>query len=296
MAVADAAGRGRPQRRRLRRSPRASDEQVQRARGPMDLTFLVLVLILLSVGLIMLFSASYAYSYYYEGNSFYYITRQLIFAGLGVVGMLVVSRIEYHILHRFALLIFLAAVALLMIVLIVPSREDAKRWLNLGFTTFQPSELAKFAVVVIFAHLISLNHDRMKNPRYGVWPFLGILGVVAGLMLLEPHLSGTILILAIGVVMMFVGGTDIRWFMLGGGLLVGVVVVAVLVPDEPGGLGRILSLLAKESIDVEYVYSVFGQVDGQACMIFRVADAVGLASLLQANAMPPARGEALGVH
>ena len=73
-------------------------------------------------------------------------------------------------------------------------------------------------------------------------------------------------------------------------------VVAVLVPDEPGGLGRILSLLAKESIDVEYVYSVFGQVDGQACMIFRVADAVGLANLLQANAMPPARGEALGVH
>ena len=73
-------------------------------------------------------------------------------------------------------------------------------------------------------------------------------------------------------------------------------VVAVLVPDEPGGLGRILALLASESIDVEYVYSVFGQVDGQACMIFRVADAVGLASLLQANGMPPARGEALGVH
>ena len=240
MAVADAAGRGRPQRRRLRRSPRASDEQVQRARGPMDLTFLVLVLILLSVGLIRLFSASYAYSYYYEGNSFYYITRQLIFAGLGVVGMLVVSRIDYHILHRFALLIFLAAVALLLIVLIVPSREDAKRWLNLGFTTFQPSELAKFAVVVIFAHLISLNHDRMKNPRYGVWTFLGILGVVAGLMLLEPHLSGTILILAIGVVMMFVGGTDIRWFMLGGGLLVGVVVVAVLVPGAvPYAMSRL---------------------------------------------------------
>ena len=73
-------------------------------------------------------------------------------------------------------------------------------------------------------------------------------------------------------------------------------VLAVVVPDEPGALGKILALLARENIDVEYVYSVFGQVQGQACMIFRVADAVGLASLLQANAMPPARGEALGVH
>ena len=66
-----------------------------------------------------------------------------------------------------------------------------------------------------------------------------------------------------------------------------------MIVDQPQ---QAASLLAKESIDVEYVYSVFGQVDGQACMIFRVADAVGLASLLQANAMPPARGEALGVH
>ena len=73
-------------------------------------------------------------------------------------------------------------------------------------------------------------------------------------------------------------------------------VVAVVVLDEPGGLGRILSLLARENVDVEYVYSVFGQVNGQACMIFRVADAVGLSQLLQANGMPPVTGEALGIH
>ncbi len=240
MAAADSAGRALPRKKRIRRASRASDEQVRQQRGPMDLTFLVLVLTLLSIGLIMLFSASYAYAYYHDGNSFYYITRQLTFAVIGVVGMLVVSRIDYHILHRFAVLIFLATVALLVIVLIIPSREDAKRWINLGFTTFQPSELAKFAVVVIFAHMVSMNHDRMKNPRYGVWPFLGILGTIALLMLLEPHLSGTILILAIGVVMMFVGGTDIRWFMLGGGLLIGAVVVAVLVPGAvPYAMSRL---------------------------------------------------------
>ena len=105
------------------------------------------------------------------------------------------------------------------------TREDAKRWINLGFTTFQPSELAKFAIVLIFAHLISVNYERMKNPRYGVWPFLVLLGVVVMLMLLEPHLSGTILILGIGIVMMIVGG--IKAWLVGLGLG-GVSIVAVL--------------------------------------------------------------------
>lgn len=205
--------------------------RVKSERGSMDLTFLVLVLLLLSIGLIMLFSASYASSYYENnGNSFYYISRQLMFAVVGVIMMLVIANIDYHILHRFAYLIFLGTICLLIIVLFFHTREDARRWIPLGFTTFQPSELAKFAVVLIFAHLISINHDKMKNPRYGVWPFLGIMGVVALLMLLEPHLSGTVLIVSIGIVMMFVGGTDLKWFMLGGALLVGGIVVMVLIP------------------------------------------------------------------
>ena len=95
MAAADSAGRALPRKKRIRRASRASDEQVRQQRGPMDLTFLVLVLTLLSIGLIMLFSASYAYAYYHDGNSFYYITRQLTFAVIGVVGMLVVSRIDF---------------------------------------------------------------------------------------------------------------------------------------------------------------------------------------------------------
>ena len=174
--------------------------------------------------------ASYASSYYETGDSFYYIKRQLLFAVVGVVMMLAIANIDYHILHRFAFLIYAGTLFLLVVVLIVPTREDAKRWINLGFTTFQPSELAKFAIVLIFAHLISVNYERMKNPRYGVWPFLVLLGVVVMLMLLEPHLSGTILIVSIGVVMMFVGGTDLKWFMLGGVLIGVAIVAAVLIP------------------------------------------------------------------
>lgn len=198
----------------------------------MDMTFLILVLVLLAVGLIMLFSASYAYAYYNEGGkSFYYISRQLAFAAIGVVMMIIISRIDYHVLHGLALPILAGTVFLLVMALVVPYRTDAKRWINLGFTTFQPSEIAKFAIVVIFAHLISINYEKMADPRYGVWPFLSILGVIAFLMILEPHLSGTILILVIGIVMMFVGGTNLKWFALGGGLFVGLVGVVALIPN-----------------------------------------------------------------
>ena len=209
---------------------KARKKRIRAERNGIDLTFLFLVLILLSIGLIMMFSASYASSYYETGDSFYYIKRQLLFAVVGVVMMLAIANIDYHILHRFAFLIYAGTLFLLVVVLIVPTREDAKRWINLGFTTFQPSELAKFAIVLIFAHLISVNYERMINPRYGVWPFLVLLGVVVMLMLLEPHLSGTILIVSIGVVMMFVGGTDLKWFMLGGVLIGVAIIAAVLIP------------------------------------------------------------------
>jgi len=200
-------------------------KRIRAEKGGIDLTFMFLVLILLAIGLIMLFSASYASAYYETGNSFYYISRQLLFAIVGIIGMFVVANIDYHILHRFAFLIYIGTVFLLILVLFVHTREDARRWIPLGFTTFQPSELAKFAVVLIFAHLISTNYDRMKDPKYGVWPFLALMGIVVLLMLLEPHLSGTILILGTGIVMMIVGGIQ-RWLVAAG--LGGVGIVAVL--------------------------------------------------------------------
>jgi cell division protein FtsW len=205
-----------------------------------DMTFLVLVLTLVFIGLIMLFSASYAYAYYNKGDSFHYIKRQLLFAVAGVVMMLVVSRINYHILHRFSLLLLLITITLLIVVLFYHT-GNARRWIPIiGSFTFQPSELAKFSVVVVFAQLISINYERMKNPRYGVWPFLAILGMIAVLMILEPHLSGTILILSIGIVMMFIGGTDLRWFMLGGVCIIIGLVIVVLIPGAvPYAMSRL---------------------------------------------------------
>ena len=91
------------------------------------------------------------------------------------------------------------------------------RWLNLGFVEFQPSEIAKFALILMFAHLIALYGERMKTFRYGFLPFFGILGLICVLVIAEKHVSATIIICLIAFIMMFVGGTKFRYFAVIGG-------------------------------------------------------------------------------
>ena len=198
-----------------------------------DVPFLVILLALLCYGLIMLFSAGYAVALYRRGDAYTYIRPQLLFAALGVAAMYAASLVDYHIWHKLAWPIMGLSLILLVIVLFMPEYNGCKRWIVLpGLGTLQPSEIAKFAVVLVFSHIISLNHDRMHSFAGGVLPFGLILGVVTVLMLLEPHLSGTLLILSIGAVLMFVGGTGLRWFMLagaGGAAAIGTAIV--LMPE-----------------------------------------------------------------
>ena len=200
-----------------------------RSQPCLDLPFLCILLLLLSLGLLMLFSAGYAVALYRRGDAYTYIRPQLLFAALGLAAMYAASLVDYHIWHKLAWPIMGLSLLLLVIVLFMPEYNGCKRWIVLpGLGTLQPSEIAKFAVVLVFSHIISLNHDRMQGFAAGVLPFGILLGLVAVLMLLEPHLSGTLLILSIGAVLMFVGGTGLRWFALAGGLGVGAVFAAVL--------------------------------------------------------------------
>ena len=200
-----------------------------RSQPCLDLPFLCILLLLLSLGLLILFSAGYAVALYRRGDAYTYIRPQLLFAALGLAAMYAASLVDYHIWHKLAWPIMGLSLLLLVIVLFMPEYNGCKRWIVLpGLGTLQPSEIAKFAVVLVFSHIISLNHDRMQGFAAGVLPFGILLGLVAVLMLLEPHLSGTLLILSIGAVLMFVGGTGLRWFALAGGLGVGAVFAAVL--------------------------------------------------------------------
>ena len=200
---------------------------------PMDLPFLVLVLTLVAFGLVMLYSASYAVALYRRNDAFAYIRPQLLFAAVGLIALYLASRVDYHIYHKLAWPMLGLSLVLLVVVLFMPEYNGCKRWIVLpGLGTLQPSEIAKFSVILTFSHIISLNHQRMKRFSVGVLPFAAILGVLAVLMLLEPHLSGTLLLFGIGAVLMFVGGTGMRWFALAGGLGAAAVAGAViLLPD-----------------------------------------------------------------
>lgn len=211
---------------------------------PMDLPFLLLVLTLVCMGLVVLFSASYAVGMYRRDDPYTYIRPQLLFAAIGLCGMYIASKVDYHIYHKLAWPVLGVALILLAIVLVMPEYNGCKRWIVLpGLGTLQPSEIAKFAVVLVFSHMIALNHPRMSSFRVGVLPFAIVLCLVAALMLLEPHLSGTVLILGIGAVLMFVGGTGIRWFLMAGAGGIGAIAAAVvLMPDlVPYAMDRLSS-------------------------------------------------------
>ena len=135
-------------------------------KGKLDITFLSFVLILLTIGLVMLFSASYAYSYENYGNSYKFIVKQALFAGAGIIAMFVFSRIDYHFWRKLSWLVYIVTFALLVFLLIVPPMVKGmavKRWFAIGSFSFQPSEIAKFAIVILFSTLIAANQKLMKN-------------------------------------------------------------------------------------------------------------------------------------
>lgn len=189
-------------------------------RGSLDLPMLVLTLVILAIGVVMVLSASFARAYYVKDNPLYFFSKQVTFAVSGVMLMLLVSRFQVATFRRMALPLLVVAVLLLAAVPIIGSEANgSKRWIDLGFTQFQPSEIAKLAEVLIFAVMICAYKDKMKTFRYGVAPFGIVVIVLVGLLYLEPHLSASVIIVLIAAIMMFAGGTRARWFLLAGILM-----------------------------------------------------------------------------
>jgi len=202
-------------------------------RGSLDIPFLLITLLLLTIGVVMVLSASFARAYYANsGSATYYFTRQLTFAVIGVAIMYVASRFPIGFYRHFAPVILLASLALLLLVLVGGTRANgARRWFTIGSITFQPSEIAKIGVILFEAQLICRFKSRMKTFRYGVLPFAIIIVAVVGLLVLEPHLSASVIIIAITAIMMFIGGTRLIWFVAGGGAVAAAGFVAIRLLD-----------------------------------------------------------------
>lgn len=205
-----------------RRARQREKEQESRelARGPVDLPFLVLVVLLTVIGLIMLLSASFPSAYYEtDGETpLFYFTRQGVFAIMGMAAMLLIGKINYQRFRALAQpLLFLSVILLILVLIphnpIAITRNNATRWLGIPGTSFQfqPSEVAKVAVVLYFSDNISKKKDLMRTFRHGILPYAIILVVLAGLVGLEPHLSGALLIMGAGAVLMLVGGINWAW-------------------------------------------------------------------------------------
>mgnify|MGYP003302170171 CR=1 FL=1 len=183
-----------------------------------DIPFLVLVLLLLGVGLVMLYSASYAQSEYDTGYTVTtkYLQKQGVCALIGLAAMYGFSRIPAALWSRLAWPVYAVSILLLLLVLVAgESVNGARRWINVAGIQFQPSEIAKFAMIVLLARLTKTFGADAKTFRYGVLGFgCAMLGLLIPLAL-EKHLSAIMLMGMVGVVMMFVAGTRGKWLAAG---------------------------------------------------------------------------------
>ena len=213
-----------------------------------DLPFCIIILILLTIGTIMMFSASYAFSYYTQGDSYYYLIRQLIFIVLGIIGMGIMSFFNYNKLHKIAPIILAVSYIALMVVLVLPGTNGVKRWIPLGMFNIQPSEIAKFAIILFFAHWSSKYYNKMQSARYSVVPGVIVFGTTALLLFLEPHYSGIVIIAMLTVLMLYIGGMKTKYLLIGFVLMVGLVLILAMT----GGLSYAMSRMDGWGQALEY--------------------------------------------
>ena len=212
--------------------------------GEFDIVFFTLTMLLLAIGLVMLLSASYPTAYYHDDNSYSYFGKQLVFAIGGVAVMLIVSKIDYKIYKDFLKIILPVSLALLVIVLFYntgktsANGEEFKRYIPVFGITFQPSEVAKFSLIVTLALYFSKYAGKIKTFKYGIFIPLAIIFIFCGLIVLENHVSCTILMFLIGASIMFTGGSN-KWL-----FWVGLVVAVAAI---------VFVIMFYEKIPIQYV-------------------------------------------
>ena len=242
-------------------------------RGAVDLPFLLLTLLLLAIGMIMLLSASFVGAYYggektTKGDPTYYFTRQLAFAALGLLAMYLATKFPLVFYRRLSKWVMIVALGLLVIVAAIGVvAGGAQRWIGFGAFSIQPSEIAKLAVVLTFADMICRRRKKMAELKQGFLPFCAILAVLAGLVALQPHLSGAIIITAVGMIMLFLGGAKIRWF------------VAILIPLAIAATGLVL-LFPHASVRIKVWLDPLGDPLGDGWQIAQSLYAIGSGGLM----------------
>lgn len=197
------------------------------AKRTIDYPLLVIALILVMFGILMVFSASY---YYAENNTntqndaLFYFWKQVGGAAMGLVAMIAGMLVDYNKLKKMRFVI-LGIGFLLMVLVFVPGigieRNGSRRWVNLFILDLQSIEVLKFALIVFMAGGISINHEKMKQFKYGMAPYLALLMISAVLLYLQPNFSAVVTLALVMFVMMLVGGANLFHFGIMGALGIG---------------------------------------------------------------------------
>ena len=210
------------------------------------LTLVITVLLLLSLGLVMVLSASSPTALQKYDKSYYFFIRQLIFAVAGLFGMYFVSKIDYRIYQKFYKHAWILSAILLVLVLVIGTdSHGAKRWIGLGFITFQPSELVKFLMIIFYGGILVKDRDELGKFWKGLVKHVLFLAPIIGLLLLEPHVSTSMVIIITCCIMMIMAGCKFWQFLMSG-------VIAV------GGIGSIATVLyaASDAFKKQFQYIV----------------------------------------
>lgn len=212
-----------------------------------DFTLLITVLLLLAIGLVMVLSASSPKSLQETGNNSYtYFVRQLFFAVLGVFAMWFISKIDYRIYQKFYVWAWIASIILLILVLAIGTESHgAKRWIDLKITTFQPSELVKFFMIIFYAGILVRNRDNLGKFWKGLVFHILFLLPIIGLLILEPHVSTSMVIIITCFVMMIMAGCKFWQFLVSGVVVGGI-----------GGVGVTALYFISEKFALKFQYIV----------------------------------------
>ena len=200
-------------------------------------------MILVFLGIVMVFSASYIQSSFKHNDPYFFLKKDLIFATLGFIGMMILSNIDYKLWKKYATHICVIATVFLILVLTPLGIEanGAQRWLGVGSATFQPSDIAKFSCVVITAKLIEQRYDKIKSLTKGVLPLLVVPMIFFVLIMLEPNMSTAGTVILVVFVMLFVAGMNMKF--VGAMVLSGIGLFVALVIAEPYRMKRMMSFL-----------------------------------------------------
>ena len=212
--------------------------------GEVDLAFFLIVIALLVIGIIMMFSASYAWAIAEGEDGTFYAANQIKNAIVGLVIMCILCTVDYHIFQKPMIAIGAYVIPIILLIMVfVPgigvTDGGATRWIAIGSFNFQPSELMKIGIVIFFAYVIDKKYQNMRSFRRGLLPLLVAMALVAGLLIKEPHLSATVLIVLMCLILIFVGGASLKQLLIIGLAGIGAaLLIGFLMSDSYAYIGK----------------------------------------------------------